>query len=51
MVYDWEVDVNNIKRIPFAATPTDNGANGAEIVMAFNQRYYEKGDIFKIDKT
>ena len=51
MVYDWEVDINQIKRIPFAAVPTDNGANGTEIVMAFNQRYYEKGDIFKVDKT
>lgn len=25
--------------------------NGSEIVMAFTERYYEKYDIFKIDKT
>ena len=40
-----------IKRIEFADVPTDTGANGGDIVMAFKERYFEKYDIFKIDKT
>lgn len=49
MYYDWEIDVNNIKRIEFADVPVEDGANGTEITMAFKERYYEKNDIFKID--
>lgn len=51
LYFEWEVEVNFIKRIPFAAVPTELGENGSEIRMAFTQRYYEKYDIFKIDKT
>lgn len=40
-----------IKRIEFADVPAEKGENGGEIVMAFKERYYEKYDIFKIDKT
>ena len=49
MYYDWEIDTSNIKRIEFADVPTEDGANGTEITMAFKERYYEKNDIFKID--
>ena len=41
----------NIKRIPFAAVPTETGENGTEIVMAFTERYFEKYDIFRIDNS
>ena len=51
MYFEWEVETNYIKRVEFAAVPTEDGANGTEIVMAFKERYYEKYDIFKIDKT
>lgn len=51
LYFEWEVEVSFIKRISFAAVPTTNGANGSEIIMAFTERYYEKYDIFKIDKT
>lgn len=51
MMFEWEVETNFIKRIEFAEVPSGTGANGEEIVMAFKERYYEKYDIFKIDKT
>ena len=51
MYFEWEVETNFIKRIEFAATPIGDGANGTEITMAFKEKYYEKFDIFKIDKT
>ena len=51
MYFEWEVETNYIKRIEFAATPIGDGANGTEITMAFKEKYYEKFDIFKIDKT
>lgn len=51
MYFEWEVETNYIKRVEFAAVPTDDGANGTDIIMIFKERYYEKYDIFKIDKT
>lgn len=51
MYFEWEVETNYIKRISFAALPEGGGENGSEIIMAFTERYYEKYDIFKIDKT
>lgn len=51
MYFEWEVETNYIKRVEFAAVPEETGQNGTEIVMAFKERYYEKYDIFKIDKT
>lgn len=51
MMFEWEIETNFIKRIEFADVPAETGENGSEIVMAFKERYYEKYDIFKIDKT
>lgn len=49
--FEWDVDNNYIKQVTFAAVPTTLGENGEEIIMAFTERYYEKYDIFKIEKT
>lgn len=51
MLFEWEVETNQIKRISFADDVVEDGANGEEITMAFTERYYEKYDIFKIDAT
>jgi len=51
MMFEWEVETNYIKRVEFAAVPESTGANGAEIEMAFKERYYEKYDIFKIEES
>jgi hypothetical protein len=51
MRFEWEVETNYIKRVEFADVPESNGANGAEIEMAFKERYYEKYDIFKIEES
>lgn len=50
-VFEWEIDVDYIKRVAFAAVPTGTGANGSDIVMAFTERYYEKYDTFRIEKS
>lgn len=49
LMINWEIDVEFIKRIEFAATPTGTGAGGSDITMFFKERYYEKYDTFKID--
>lgn len=49
LYFEWEVETNYIKRVEFAAAPSDTGANGSEITFAFKERYYEKYDIFKIE--
>lgn len=51
MMYEWNVDVNFIKRVEFAEAPTENGEGGSEITMRFKERYYEKYDTFRIEKS
>lgn len=51
MMYEWEVETNYIKRVELAAVPSGDGSQGSEIIMAFKERYYEKNEIFKHDKT
>lgn len=50
--FEWEVETNQIKRIPFAVKPVEGaGADGAEFEMIFPENYYQLHEIFKIDKT
>ena len=51
LYFEWEVETNYIKRIEFADVPQTRGENGETITMAFKENYYQKYDIFKIDKT
>ena len=48
---EWQLDVNEIKRVPLAAMPEGDGADGTEITFYFPYRYYEKYDIFKVEDT
>ena len=49
--FEWEVETNYIKRIPFAMEPVGDGANGSEIEMVFPENYYQLHEIFKIEST
>lgn len=49
LMYEYEIETNQIKRIEFAAVPTETGENGSEITMAFKENYYQKYDIFMIE--
>lgn len=49
LMIEWEIDVEFVKKIEFAANVTDTGLGGADITMYFKERYYEKYDTFKID--
>jgi hypothetical protein len=51
LIFEWDVETNNIKKIEFAEVPVEDGSNGSEITMAFKENYYQKYDIFRIDKT
>lgn len=51
MYFEWDIETNFIKRIEFADDVVETGENGSEITMAFRERWYEKYDIFKIDKS
>ena len=51
LVFEWHIETNNIKKVEFAEVPTERGENGTEITMAFKENYYQKYDIFRIDKT
>lgn len=47
LMFEWEIDVNFIKRIEFAAVPTK--LIGQEYEIEFRERYYEKYDTFRIE--
>lgn len=51
LMIEWEIDVEFVKRVEFAAAPAGDGAGGADITMYFKERYYEKYDTFKIDNS
>lgn len=51
LLFEWMVETNNIKKIEFAEVPSERGENGTEITMAFKENYYQKYDIFRIDKS
>lgn len=45
------METNHIKRVPFAAPPVGDGANGSEIEMIFGENYYQIHEIFKIEES
>lgn len=49
LMIEWEIDVDFVKRVEFAAVPSGTGEKGADITFYFKERYYEKFDTFKID--
>lgn len=51
LLFEWQIETNNVKRIEFAEAPTETGENGTEITMAFRENYYQKYDIFRIDES
>ena len=51
LVFEWEVETNNIKKVEFAEVPTETGENGTEITMAFKENYYQKYDILRQSKN
>lgn len=51
LMIEWEIDVEFVKRVEFAAPPVGDGAAGSDITMYFKERYYEKYDTFKIDAS
>ena len=53
LMFEWEVESNVIKRVPFAASVPSAfaQAHGVEIPMAFTERYYEVNDTFMIDES
>lgn len=50
-MFEWQVETNQIKRIPFAAVPVGNGADGSEIEMIFPENWYQLHEIFKIEES
>lgn len=48
---EWEIETSYIKRVPFVAQPSGDGANGTEIEMVFPENYYQLHEIFKIERT
>lgn len=50
MAFDWELEMNEIKRIPFALS-VEFSAPGIEIPVYFREKYYEVNDTFMVDES
>ena len=50
-MFEWEVEQNFIKYVPFVEAPTGDGVNGSEIRMVFPEKYYEVDDTFVIEES
>ena len=51
LMFEWDLEVEFIKRVEFAASPVGTGAGGAEITFFFRERYFEKYETFKVDNS
>lgn len=51
LMFEWELETNQVKKVEFAEKPSELGENGSEITMAFKENYYQKYDIFMIDES
>ena len=51
LLFEWQVETNQIKHVEFAEVPAEGSSSADEITMAFKENYYQKYDIFRIDKT
>lgn len=51
LMIEWDIDVDFVKRIEFAAAPSGTGALGADITMYFKERYYEIYETFKVESS
>lgn len=52
-MFEWEVEVQHVHRVPFAASVPEAfaTARGVDVPMAFTERYYEVNDTFIIDES
>lgn len=46
---EWDLNVNFIKRVPFAAAPVGDGENGTDIIFCFPENYYQRNDVMVIE--
>lgn len=51
LMIEWEIDVEFVKKVDFAAAPMGDGAGGTDIIMYFTERYYERYDTFIIENS
>ncbi len=47
-MYEWELEVNRIKRLPILSME-GNGCNASDIIFRFPENYYQKYDTFIIE--
>lgn len=51
LMFEWDLEVEFIKRVEFAASPVGTGAGGSDITFFFRERYFEKYETFKVDNS
>lgn len=51
LMVEWNIEVDFIKKVEFAAVPVGDGAKGSDIIMPLKERYYERYDTFVIEES
>lgn len=51
LYYEWQIQVNDIKRVEIVDEPIGDGAGGTEITFAFRENYYNMNDTFEVEDT
>lgn len=50
-VFEWDINVGFIKRIPFLAVPEGTGVQGTDIIFHFPENYYQRNDVMVIENS
>lgn len=50
-VVEWDINVNRIKRVAMVAASYGTGQNAADVKFYFGENYYQKNDVFVVEKT
>lgn len=50
-VYEWDLEVNRVKRVPIIGLPDGNGLNVSDVIFRFPENWYQKYDQFIVEET
>lgn len=50
-VFEWDINVGFIKRIPFLTVPEGDGSQGTDIIFHFPENYYQRNDTMVIEAS
>lgn len=50
-MFEWDVQIQRIKRVPMLAAPQGDGLNGSDVIFTFGENYYQRYDTFVVEDS